>query len=143
MIILFLGLLAMAGDPDVQNLSGVPRMVKENPMPQVIFNELPGTYIIPEDTNYNRVYNAFVNAMRNKKPISFTYNKKTKQITGAEGATPREELPPIYDFSYLDEQDKKQDPHAGQAPAQAPDQTKVMDDILKKLDAQAPPPKDK
>jgi hypothetical protein len=140
---LFLSLNVQAGDDlDVQKLSGVPRMVKENPVPQVIFNELSGTYLIPEDTNYSRVYNAFVAAQRSKKPISFTYNKRTKQITSAEGAAPRGEEPPIYDFSYLDkEKEEKAKQEAQHPPDPTANQTKDMADILKNIDSQLPPPK--
>jgi len=93
---------------DEVKLSGTVRLTRENPVPQVFFTDLNGEYYVSYG-DFSKFSNAFTTSLKTKKPMSFTYNRKTKNIIAVEGAYNKsteiyEDIP----ASTEDSKDKKQ-----------------------------------
>ncbi len=65
-------------------VSGTPRLVRDYPVPQVFFSDIPGSFYIPTNGDYNRIMNALNAALSRKISIKMVVDKNTKMITDLE-----------------------------------------------------------
>lgn len=61
-------------------VAATPRLVRDYPVPEVFFNEMDGSYLIPTSDDYNRIMNALNSALSRKVPINMVIDVKTRMI---------------------------------------------------------------
>lgn len=127
------GATAAPANADEVKLSGVVRFVRENPVPQVFFVGLDGTYLIQDGSDYARAYEVFLRSMKTKKPVNFTYNKKTKTIIAVEGSYNKSTA--VYEESTVEPESDEKEKSDAPKKASAEEQRKSMEDFLKTLDS--------
>lgn len=129
---------AATGNPDEVSGSGVVRHVRENPVPQVFFNELNGAFLIQDGQEYANFYNVLTSSMRTKKPVQFVYNKKTMKIVSVVGAFSRNtqvyEDAPLEPEEEKKDSDKKEGSSAKPGPQTPTEQKQSIDEFLKSMD---------
>ena len=96
-----------SNDDARSSFAEVPRMVRENPVPEVFFNE-GSTYrslqISTSSTEaYNRIMNAINASLRSHTAAKLLINKKTRTIVDADGAPASSGGASVYDDSTADD----------------------------------------
>ena len=127
---------AEGASPNEVKMSGVVRLVRENPVPQVFFNDLSGTFLIPDGNDYAKFYNAFSSSIRSKKPVNFTYNKKTLMIIDVEGAYSKNTQ--VYEDAPIDVESQEDSSQKGKTQMSKEEQKKSVEDFIKTIDTSAP-----
>jgi hypothetical protein len=98
---------ASSNDDARSAFAEVPRMVRENPVPEVFFNE-GATYrslqISTSSTEaYNRIMNAINSSMRSHTAAKLLINKKTRTVVDADGAPTSSGGTSVYDEGTADD----------------------------------------
>jgi hypothetical protein len=69
-----------AEDPTHAKVKGIPRLIRDSPVPQVFFSDINDTYYLPTSDDYNRIMNALTIGLQKKAAVSMVVNKKTGLI---------------------------------------------------------------
>jgi hypothetical protein len=70
----------VAEDPTHAKVKGIPRLIRDSPVPQVFFSDINDTYYLPTSDDYNRIMNALTIGLQKKAAVSMVVNKKTGLI---------------------------------------------------------------
>ena len=66
-------------------VSGIPRLIRASPETEVFFRDVNTSYIIPKDSKHNQFFEAFDQASRTNKSVSFRADPISRRVLAMDG----------------------------------------------------------
>lgn len=66
-------------------VSGIPRLIRASPETEIFFRDVNTSYIIPKDSKHNPYYEAFDQAIRTGKSVSFRADPISRRVLAVDG----------------------------------------------------------
>lgn len=74
--------------PNEKSFSGIPRLVRGNPVSEVFFINLP-SFVIPMNDSHNRIFQRFQEAAQKRTPVDFVADEKNRVVLRLKGDRPK------------------------------------------------------
>lgn len=68
-----------------ETVAGIPRLIRASPETEVFFRDLNLSYIIPQDSKHNRFFNAFDQASKLSRQVSFRVDPVSRRVLAMDG----------------------------------------------------------
>lgn len=63
-----------------ETISGVVRLIRTSPQTEVFFKDLKNSYIIPKDSQHNKIYEACLQSSKTGKPVTLQVDPKSRRV---------------------------------------------------------------